>query len=296
MIPPADNQRGFALLAVTVALAVLALILGAVAMSSRGFVHDSADALEAIQLDAALDAGVATAARDLSGPDDAPQRYLRAPQTFQIGDIEVSVLARPEGSKVDLNTADPALLAGLLRASGIAPERASRLADEIADWRDADSEARLHGAEAGDYLAAGRKDAPANEPLQTVSEVALVLDGDSDLAVCLAPDVTVYARQKSVDLAGASDRVKRAVAFADPQAGLAAMPAIGNVAFLAPPTSLYELSVTAHDLAAGASRTRRVVMRVTGNAVRPFWLLSDASPAPDPQTAQAACGRFAARN
>jgi general secretion pathway protein K len=290
------NERGFALLAVTVVLAVLALILGAAALSSRLFVHDSADTLDRVRLDAALDGGIVTAARDLSQPDAASLRYLRKPQAFQIGDVAVSVSARPETAKIDLNTADPALLAALLQASGIEKTRAGKIADEIADWRDADAVARPHGAEAAEYLAAGRKDSPANAPFEAVSELALVLDGDSDLATCLAPDVTVYARRKSPDLAYASERVRHAVERADPQALSLSMPGADGAAVLAPQAGVYEIAVTARSPATGTSRVRLAVVRVTGSVDRPYWMLAEASPPASPSQSQAACARFAARN
>jgi general secretion pathway protein K len=292
----AGNERGFALLAVTVVLAVLALILGAVALSSRMFVHDSIDTLDRVRLDAALDAGTVTAAHDLAGPMAPSLHYLHAPEGFQVGDIAVSVSARPETAKVDLNTADPMLLAALLRVSGVPRSRAEQLADEIADWRDVDAVARPHGAESADYLAAGRKDAPANAPFETVSELARILDGNADLATCLTPDVTVYSRQKSVDLADASERVRHAVELADPRSKPAPMLPTAAGAFLAPNVGIYEVNITAKSAATGASRTRQVVVRITGSPDRPYWILAEASPAPDQGEAQVACARFAARN
>ncbi len=290
------NDKGFALLAVTVVLAVLALILGAVMLSARDFAHDSGADLQSVRIDAGLEAGVVTAARELSGPMGASLHYLRTPQTLLIGDLSVTVSARPETSKIDLNGADVALLAGLLRASGVGQQRAAKLADEIADWRDADSNARPLGAETADYLAAGRREGPPNAPLETETELSELLDGDVDLARCLRPDVTVFTHQSSVDLSQASDRIRRGAAIAEGRSLSSAAAGRLDAAFFEPPATIYEVTVEARERVTGAIRTRQVVMRITGSASRPYWILADTSPMPDAKAAARACARFAARD
>lgn len=286
-----NDQRGFALLAVTIALAALSLIVGAVLVSTRNYVHDSVGDLERVRLRAALDAGIATAGSDLAGPGAGALHYLALPQTFRIGDIDVTISARPESTKIDLSAADPKLIAALLHVSGLSSDRAARLADEIADWRDKDGETRTHGAESSDYLGAGRSP-PPNAPFETISELSRLLDANADLPVCLEPDVTIYSGQGTVDLRLASPRVRDAVKIVEPDRVAGAALSSAD-ALLGGGASVYEVTATATVPGTQRHLSRLVVMRITGSARDPYWILTQRAPAADPKDAAAACQRLA---
>jgi general secretion pathway protein K len=279
------GQGGFALLAVTVALAVLSLILAAALVTARNGVHDTVAQVEDLNLDAALDAGTVTAARDLAGPTPP------AASTFELGDVVVTTTVRPEAARIDINVSDTALLSALMQVSGISRSRADRIADEIADWRDADSIPKPLGAERGDYIAAGRRQLPANAPFDAVADLSALLHGDDDLAACLQPDVTVFTHARLASLPGASERVRKAMSLAEPAAKSAPTsdPGIGQHG------DVYAVTLVARARTTGAARAREVILRVGGSVEHAYWILAQSEPPPDAASAARACARFAAR-
>jgi len=100
-----------------------------------------------------------------------------------------------EVGRIDINTAREELLRGLLISQGMVEEDALKLVDAIADWRDADSQKRLRGAEASDYIAAGLNYPPANAPFQSIEELKLVVGMTPELFGRLQPHITVFSRQ-----------------------------------------------------------------------------------------------------
>lgn len=115
------------------------------------------------------------------------------------GGSRVRVQLLDEAAKVDLNAAQDGLLQGLLVAAGLGPDAATRMANAILDWRDADQLRRLQGAEAEDYRLAGRNFGPRNKPFYAVEELQTVLDMTTELYQRLEPWVTVYSRRPGID-------------------------------------------------------------------------------------------------
>lgn len=115
------------------------------------------------------------------------------------GGARVRVAMLDEAAKVDLNSAQDALLQGLFSAVGLAQDEAVRMANVIMDWRDADELRRLQGAEAEDYRLAGRNFGPRNKPFLAVEELQTVLGMTPALYQRLEPWVTVYSRQPGID-------------------------------------------------------------------------------------------------
>ena len=110
-----------------------------------------------------------------------------------------------ESGRIDMNFAREPLLKGLLMsAAGLKLEDAERIVDAIMDWRDPDDLRRTHGAEAGDYKAAGRNYVPANSNFETIEEVQRVLGMTPEIYAKIADLITVHSRQPGVDPAGAS--------------------------------------------------------------------------------------------
>ena len=292
---PPRGDRGIALVLVAIVLAALSLIIAAVAESARQYTRETISRIEAAQLRAALDAGTATAAYDLSTSSSAMDSLLGHSQMLRIGDAAVSMSVRPESSKVDLNYADPVMIGALLQVRGVASADAVRFADEIVDWRDPDDEPRPHGAEAADYIAAGKHYVPPNRAFADVSEVSLVLHGTSDLAACLAPDVTVFAASSAVDVRYASDAVRRAATMAAALTHASVVSAgwgsvVGGSAVRA--GAVFEIDATAVDNASGQRLTRTTVVRVTNNPRDPIWFVSRQSPSPSEAESHAACDRL----
>ncbi|MFO1015790.1 MAG: type II secretion system protein GspK [Caulobacteraceae bacterium] len=175
----------------------------------------------------------------------------------------------PEGAQVrlqdvaglvDLNAAPPDQIAVLLKALGSEEATAATIADRIADWRDEDDLRRTLGAEGSDYAGAGRPP-PGNKPFITEGELSGVLGLDESAAECLAPYVTVYSGQETLnrDLS--------------PQGfpGLDDLKTMhGDVAAFGAPVG-HVIIITVQTPLSSRSRLQlRQWVRLTGNARRPF--------------------------
>jgi general secretion pathway protein K len=93
--------------------------------------------------------------------------------------------------RLHLNGASEDQLRRLFLALRIDARRADRLAQAIADWRDADVLRRGSGAERGDYLRAGRPFVPRDGPFATVDELRFVLGMSDSLYDAVSPYLTV---------------------------------------------------------------------------------------------------------
>lgn len=287
------EERGFALLIVVAVLMALSLMVGAVISATQSYTRITSSRLALLQLRAALDAGLATESRGLLQPLSAGSSQGEDRKNFQIADISVDVAVRPEVAKIDINAANPVLIEQLLLASGLAQTYSHRVADQIADWRGQPGRTRPPVVEAADYVSAGRSYVPPHRNFETLADLALLLDGNSDLVTCLATDITLYTHSGDVDFSAASSRVRKAVAAAMPKAGLRpSLTSAGVVGGSAGRPDLYEVTETAKDEESQTTLTRQVVLRITGDPRHPIWILSEVSPAPDAVEAQAACTRL----
>jgi len=212
----ARRDRGVAMLATVVALAVLTVLATALARTSAIDAQLARTALATLQADALARSGVA-AATALLGTAAPAVDSLHAPWTRDVGPQPlgagvVRITVEDEARRLDLGTpqlaaALPALL-GVLGLDG-------RLADAFADWTDADDVARPHGAERDWYLGLESPYEAANEPLRTLGELRLVRGVDAEVLARLAPHVTV-AGERAVNPNTASEEVL--VALAGPAA------------------------------------------------------------------------------
>lgn len=106
-----------------------------------------------------------------------------------------------------VNVAQLAIFQRLLAALGLAPE----LADTLADWLDADSEAQPQGAEDAYYLALQRPYLAANRPLIDIDELVLVRGFNEAARARLGPFVSALPRFTPVNANTASPEVLSAV-------------------------------------------------------------------------------------
>jgi general secretion pathway protein K len=288
------GNEGFALIAVAIALAALSMMIATVVYASRQSIQDTSSRLVLLKLTTALDAGFATASRDLSQSGTSALPLLTQPQTVTLDRVTVTVSARPEAAKIDLNTADPALIAALFRAHGISQEMAARYSAELADWREKGAIARPHGAKAAEYLAAGRHYVPPNHGLEWISELALILHGNADLAACVAPDVTLYSGGAGIALESASPSVVEAARLAGVSHINQSVVAQTSVAsgHSVEAGAIYELDFTTKDANSGVTASRQNIVRVTGNLREPIWILAQYPAIPDEHAAAAACARL----
>jgi len=114
----------------------------------------------------------------LTTPQADPSRQLFAPGqrrlTWNEGGMQVNVEVNDEGGKLDLNTASPEVLERLFQNLGMSFTPAHQLVAAIEDWRDADSDTRLGGAEDSYYTMLPKPYHAANQDFRSVEELLLV--------------------------------------------------------------------------------------------------------------------------
>jgi len=128
--------------------------------------------------------------------------------TWKDGDITLVASATDESARIDVNSANEALLRSLfINVGGADPDLAAHIADAIQDWRDGDDLKRPNGAEEPDYRAAGLKYKPANANFETVSDIARVMGVTPAIYAKVADSLTVHSRQPGINPLTASRSV-----------------------------------------------------------------------------------------
>jgi general secretion pathway protein K len=188
------SERGVALLATTAALAILGVLTLAMARTVTVEQRLVGHTVAAAQADALVRSGITTAGVLLADwaalglPDtlDAPWAAPVGRQHLGAGWVEVRV--EDEARRLDPNRpAAPDVLARLLSALDLPAE----LAPAVEDWIDGDDETRAGGAERSWYADRPGAPVPANAPLESVGELALVRGFDVETLERLRPFVTV---------------------------------------------------------------------------------------------------------
>lgn len=294
-------QDGIALVIVLWMLALLAVIAGSLVFSTRTELAIAANLASAARAEAAADAGVHKAIHELvSAPPGDPLAWRGDGKVhaWQFGDARLAIRVVGESARIDVNTANEALLRGLLVSLGLTAEEAEALTDALVDWRDVDDLRRLHGAEKEDYAAAGRPYGPANANFVAVEELRQVLGFTDDLYRALEPLVTVYSGQAGIDSAIASRQVLLAVpgvtpeqvdAFLD-QRRAALEQGLPSPMF--PPAQAFAaggfntvVSVQVEAVLGDNTRFfREAVIRLTGNPMEPAAILAWRAPMAPPAT------------
>ena len=186
------RSRGIALVAVTMAVAVLSVVAVTIARTATTGDRMASTAAAVAQAEALARSGVAAARAALGDaaradvPDTLRAPWLRPLDPQALGDGVLVVTVEDEARRLDLDGM-PDVLPRLLARAGLDP----RLADAIADWTDADDVARTHGAERAYYRALVPPREPANRPFGSVGELLLVRGVDPAILERLRPLVTV---------------------------------------------------------------------------------------------------------
>ena len=115
------------------------------------------------------------------------------------GGLLVEVGVFDTAGLIDLNHAPFDTLEVLFIGLGMAKPAAAGLAAAIVDFRDADDAPSIGGAEAGNYLQAGRSFGPKNGPFDSVDELDQVLGMTPEVMERVRPLVTVHSRAPGID-------------------------------------------------------------------------------------------------
>ncbi len=162
-----SRQRGFALIAVLLVLAMVGVLGAEFAYSMRleaTSVRAYKDTLTAAHL---AEAGVEQAIREVAGDvmhavlaEDGSltfynrerQELKRLPRTkVPLGIGHFSYRITDEEARLNLNTSPPDRVERLLQALGLEKSDRDTINDSLQDWRDPNEEHRLNGAESEDY-------------------------------------------------------------------------------------------------------------------------------------------------
>jgi general secretion pathway protein K len=188
------RQRGVAMILVVWVIALMSVLLGSFALIARTENLQARHLFDSTTARYAAEAGLERAIYELRRPDPTT-RWMGdgRPYEFQFDNALVHVELTDESGKIDLNSAAGDLLQQMFVSAGLSLDKAAELSDAIQDWRDPDDAPQPHGAEAGEYKAAGLSYVPRNSPFQTVSEVQQVLGMNYELYSRIEPAITIYA-------------------------------------------------------------------------------------------------------
>ncbi|HEX9490856.1 MAG TPA: hypothetical protein VF930_11250, partial [Stellaceae bacterium] len=226
-------------------------------------------------------------------PADGRQRVLR----YADGTIRVSV--QDEGGKIDLNAAPLELLSGLLRAVGLGPADAFRLAQTIDEWRQAQQQADAPPAgRRGASRAAFRRQATT---FRVIEDLRLVPGVTRDIYDRVAPFVTVYSGVADIDPLTAPPQVLRSlpdVNAAEVEDFLSARQRLGPVpgqlpsltgaagGFLAHRVLQNATVVSEGQTAGGTTFTRAAVVSLSADPSAPYSVLSWRQARREPRAAE----------
>jgi type II secretory pathway component PulK len=239
------DQRGFALLAVMLVLALLGIVVTEFAFSMRLEASMIRSYKETVLAGYLAEAAVQQAVREVLGPGDVhavddngnlvfyvtppagvgqtqPTRLPSLPRVrVPLGAGEFTYRIRDEESRINLNTAPVDRVDRLLSTLGLDKQQRDLINDSLQDWKDADSLERPNGAESESYYL--RLPLPyraRNGQMQDVRELLQIrgitrevyagADGKPGLA-----DLTTVVGRDTVNLNTAPVPVLKALGFSD---------------------------------------------------------------------------------
>jgi general secretion pathway protein K len=203
-----SRDQGFILIIVIWLMAFFSLAAIAVTRAVQAHIRQTANHVQSRNVELLADAGVTLAALDLAKPpgrNDASgsraRRFLidGSPVRCTLDDAVLTISVQDAGGRISLNSGNERLLQALFLGLGSSIETARRATDVIIDFRDSDDLRRVNGAEKPEYLAAGRKLGPKNEPFDAVEELHQVLGLDAPMISAIKPHVTVHSATAGLD-------------------------------------------------------------------------------------------------
>jgi general secretion pathway protein K len=202
---PLSSRDGFVVVAalwILLALATLATIYSAYVAES--VVAISADD-EAVETELLITASLELAAYQLSSPT-RDRRLTRGAFAFRLSQADVAADFQSEAARIDLNSAPPALIAGLFTVLGAEPQAAQYYAERVVGWRSAPKE---NGTSSEDalYRAAGLTYGPRGGPFRHVAELWAVLSLPGALVERAFGFVTIYSGLQEVNVLDAAPEV-----------------------------------------------------------------------------------------
>jgi general secretion pathway protein K len=218
LFPRCPRQAGIALVLVLWVITLLTVIAGSFAISTRTNTQLVNNITAQARARALADAGIHRAMYELllPGNDQASWKADGKNHVFVMEGAEITVSARPETAKIDLNRANEVLLKGLFVSAGATEEQAQQYLEGILDWRDADELVRPQGAEREQYQSAGLTQVPANADFTSVEDLRLVIGIPPEILRKVTSALTVYSGQPGIDSRVAAPDVLAALPGSSP--------------------------------------------------------------------------------
>ena len=192
-ISPQTSRRGFAVIVALIAVAVLAMLAGALALFMKvenQLAQNGNDDEKLLWLGrAGVERACWVLAQEPPGPSSLKQIWAGGagdgPETnsplagisldnYPVGDGVVSLKITELESKFNLNRADTPLLTSLLNAMGVDAGSISLVSDSIQDWIDTDDATKPAGAESDYYQGLTPPYYAKNAPMDDIEELQLV--------------------------------------------------------------------------------------------------------------------------
>ncbi|MGH8354870.1 MAG: general secretion pathway protein GspK, partial [Pseudomonas sp.] len=189
---------GVALVSVLWLLVLLSLIALSLSAGSRTELQLASNLRLAASARHVAEAGVNWGLWSLLQENTAGWLADGSTRSLELDGLTVEVALFDEQGKIDLNEAAPQLLQGLFESVGLEEKAALAQVDAILDWRDEDDLLSPAGAEAEQYLAAGRH-GPANTTFETLAELRQVLGMTDELYQQVLPALTLYSNKAEVN-------------------------------------------------------------------------------------------------
>lgn len=205
-----SSDRGFALVVVLVAVAILILLAQGVVSISNQARRDSTAVVQSVKAVALAQAAINDAILVLLGHSTEKARRLNdGPYQFTFDAVTMAVELQDEIGRVDLNKASAARLAVLLRSVGVTQELTQPLANSIVSWREAKAGHRLNEVLADDAYTDKSHLVPRHGPFPRLDELLLVPGMTMDLYQHLKPILTVFSYRDMVNVMLAPPAVLR---------------------------------------------------------------------------------------
>lgn len=269
------GRRGFALVPVMISTLIFSYLAYAVLAADRGAVAGLDAQMSAARLEAAADAGLATAIHGL-GAQDATRRWSLdgRPHRLDIGEVEVVAIVEDERGKAPINLLGETELRRLFEGAGVSGPDLDRVVDAALDWRDNGD--RLAG-QSLNYARRGVR--PRWGPIRTLDELAEIEGVDKALLERIRPALTLFLGDGafSPDAAHPLALVAMTTHGADsPDAIARARELAGQRTALDTATARYvgrAITVRVTALGPRGRVFRRVaVVELTGRRDTPFWI------------------------
>ena len=203
-----STNKGFALIVVLWVLTLLAIMASSFALTIQRETAIISGVKEKAEASALAEAGINYAILMLfSSDEDLQWQAFNSLYEVNYTGKRVRIQISDESGLIDINGADKEQLQALFDSINIGEADSDSLSDAILDWRDANDEQLLNGAEKDQYADAGLKYEPRNKPFASVEELQMVLGMNPDIYQQLQGMISIYSHASKVNPATASRAV-----------------------------------------------------------------------------------------